>query len=162
MVALSVPRLGYQPTQCLARPMLFAALACYDAGDYIGAGVRLREAVKRFVVSACEWYGVELPKGKHPSPGEMARALRKAKQLDKWGLEILLESIEVGNQAAHCGKVDRATLQGGIALMFAMMDGEPYTPHDRTPLVTSHQEEGYDCDDCDDDDHGDDWKGGAQ
>lgn len=164
MVCSATPRLGFQPTQCLARPMLYAALARYDAGDYVGAGVRLRESVKRFLVAACEWYDVPLPKDRHPSPAELARRLHKAKQLDKWGLETILECIEVGNHAAHCQTIDRQSLRGGIALLFALMDGEPYCPLDRTPIVTSYMSEGeLDDYDCDDNDPADWWKseGGA-
>lgn len=163
MVALATYRLGYVPKVCLARPMLFAALDCYDRGDYIGCGVRLRESVYRFVKAACDWYGVKV-KGKHPRPGEYARALRDAKQLDRWGYEIVLECIDAGNKLAHCQTVDSATLRGGIALLFAMMDREPYAGHERKPVATSYKGgDPYECDDCDDDDRGDWWKseGGA-
>ena len=161
MVALAVPRLGYTPTLCLARPMLFAALDCYDRKDYIGAGVRLREAVKRFVVAACQWYDVKVD-AQFLTPKAYARALRKANHIDKWGLEILLECINAGNKLAHCEKVDRHAISGGISLLFSLMDSEPYTGHERKPTATSHKTEGYDVDDCDDDDGANWWKiGGA-
>jgi len=160
MVALATPRLGYVPKLCLARPMLFASLECYDKGDYIGAGVRLREAVKRFVISACDWYGVKVD-AKFLTPKAYARALHKAKHLDKWGLEIVLECINAGNKLAHCQTVDRHTISCGISLMFSLMDGEPYCPNERKPVATSYKTEGYDVDDCDDDDGANWWKGGA-
>ncbi len=104
MVALAVYRLGYVPKPCLAKPMLFAALSCIDAGDLIGAGVRLRESVARFVIAACDWYGVPVKNGKHPRPGDYARALREAKHLDKWGLEIVLECLDAGNKLSALPK----------------------------------------------------------
>jgi hypothetical protein len=163
MVALATFRLGYVPKPCLARPMLFAALECLDAGDLIGAGVRLRESVARFVISACDWYGVPVKNGKHPRPRDYALALREAKHLDNWGLQIVLDIIEAGNKAAHCQHVDRASVKGGISLLFSLMDGEAYAGHDRKPIATSHkgEDDPYDCDDCDDDDGANWWKGGA-
>ena len=145
MVAPNVPRLGMSPKLCLARPMLSAALDCYDKGDYIGAGVRLREAVKRFIVAGCEWYGIDSPKSKHPKPADYIRALRKAKQLDDWGAKCLTEMIDSGNVAAHCGPVDRDALRGGIALLFRFLDAEPFCPNERKPAATSHKSDVDDC-----------------
>jgi hypothetical protein len=161
MVALAVYRLGYTPKPCLAKPMLFASLACYDAGDYIGSGVRLRESVKRFVVAACDWYGVPV-KGKHPSPAEHVRSLRDAQQIDKWSCQALLDIIDVGNKAAHCQGFDARQLRSGISLLFAVMDSEPYCGHERRPAATSYLKDG-ECNEgeYDDDDGAGWWKGGA-
>jgi hypothetical protein len=163
MAAAAVPRLGYMPKLCLARPMLFAALECHDRGDVIGAGVRLREAVLRFLKAAADWYGVALPKAKFPEPINYIRALRKSKSCDKWGARIMLDAIEQGNKLAHCQRVEVSCIESSIALMFALMDGEPYCPFERKPVVTSRQTDGYDVDDCGDDDGADWWKseGGA-
>jgi hypothetical protein len=106
MVALATPRLEYQPRLCLARPMLFGALETYDLGDYIAAGCKLREAVKRFLIAACDWYDVKLHKSKFPRPADYARALHKAKQLDDWGLEYVFEMINIGHKLAHYQAVD--------------------------------------------------------
>jgi hypothetical protein len=161
MVALATYRLGYIPKPCLAKPMLFAALDCLDRGDLIGAGVRLREAAARFLIAACDWYGCDVKsKSKYPRPFEYAKALLDAKQLDKWGHEIMLECIDAGNKLAHCVSVDRAIVKGGISLLFAMMDHEPYAGHERAPIATSYK---ADCDCCDDDDNeGEEWKAGVQ
>jgi hypothetical protein len=160
MVAASVPRLGFTLKPSLARPMLFAALECFDHGDYIGAGVRLREAIKRFLISACEWHGVPVPKDKHASPARMARALHDAGHMGAGVLGWVSESIDCGNTLAHCGTVRPDTLRTLIGVMFAAMDGEPYVDFTRQPIVTSYSVDAN-CD-CDDDDHGDDWRiGGA-
>jgi hypothetical protein len=161
MVALATYRLGYTPKPCLAKPMLFAALACLEAGDLIGAGVRLREATTRFLIAACDWYGCKVKESKHPRPCDYARALRNAKQLDKWGFDILCDCIEAGNKAAHCQSVDRATVKGGISLMFAMMESEPYAGHERKPVATSYKADCECRDDDDSDDEGEEWKAGA-
>lgn len=162
MVALNSFRLEYIPKPCLAKPMLFAALACHDKGDVIGAGVRLREAVTRFLRHACDYYGC-MPKGKFPRPRDFASALHNAKHLDKWGYGIMLDIIDAGNKAAHCQKVDACHVSSGIALLFSMMDGEPYAGHERQPLVTSHKASSGDDDyyrDDDDYDSADWWKEG--
>jgi hypothetical protein len=159
MVCLSVPRLGYVPKLCLARPMLFAALECFDRGDLIGAGVRLREAVDRFVRAACDWYGVKV-EAKFLTPKAFAKALRKAGHLDKWGYTILIEAVEAGNKLAHCQSVEANTIRGGITVVFALMDGEPYCGHDRQPIVTSRKTEADAPDD--DDDNADWWKAGVK
>jgi hypothetical protein len=154
MVALAVYRLGYVPKPCLAKPMLFAALECFERGDVIGAGVRLREAANRFLIHACDWYGVEV-KAKFLTPKAYAQALRKAKHLDSWGFQIMVDIIDAGNKLAHCVNVDRQSVKGGISILFSMMDSEPWAGHERQPVVTSHKS---DCDCCDDDDNdGADW-----
>ncbi len=162
MVALAVPRLGYTPKLCLARPMLYAALDCYERGDLIGAGVRLREAVLRFVVAMADWHGIEVKtKDKHPRPGAYITALHKAGKFDKFGRECLFEMVNAGNKLAHCLAVDAGTIRGGISILFAFMDGEAFCPHERKPIDTSYKVEGYEANDCDDDDSADWWKGGA-
>jgi len=166
----TVPRFGFQPTLCLARPMLLEALDCYERGDYIGAGVRLRESVTRFLTAAVEWYAVELPerskRHKYPRSADLARALHKAKQLDGWGLASILEMLAVGNAAAHCKPFHPKSLRGAMAILFAQIDSEPYSAlKERRPAVASTFDENadYDLDDCDDDDGADWWKseGGA-
>lgn len=159
MVALAVPRFGFQPTLCLARPMLLQALERYEQGDYVGSAVRLREAVKRFLVAAVAWYDVPVAVAKHPRPMDLAKALRNAKQLDKWGFECIEEMIETGNRGAHLGRVERDSLRGGIAILFSLMDGEPYTmPELRGEMWVKPDEQNiYDIDDCDDDRSAADW-----
>jgi hypothetical protein len=142
--------------------MLYAALECLDAGDTIGAGVRLREAVLRYVAAAADWYGIDVPrKQKYARAGQYIDALSKAGQMDTWAREYLLEMIDAGNKAAHCQRVPSDVLKGGISLLFALMDGQPYCPHERQPLITSHETNLYDLDDCDDDDSADWWKKGG-
>lgn len=160
MVAPSFSRLDFVPKPCYARPMLYGALDSFERGDYIAAGVKLREAMRRFLESACDWYGVEA-KRKYRTPAVLAHALQKAGHLGD-NLDWVLEIIDVGNKAAHCHSVNRHALKGGIAVAFAIMDREPCCPHDRTPIDTTHHSEGYDVDDCDDDDGAGWWKiGGA-
>jgi hypothetical protein len=168
MVCLAVPRFGFQPTICLARPLLHHALDCYQRGDYIGAGVRLRESATRFLVAAVEWYAVDVSKrtkrSKHPRPVELAKALHRAQRLDEWGLTAILEMLDVGNAAAHCQPFCPKALRGAIAFLFCYLDDEPFSAmRERQPAVETTFENGnYEADDCDDDrSEGDEWKGGA-
>jgi hypothetical protein len=163
MVAAAVPRFGFQPTLCLARPMLLEALDCYERGDYIGAGVRLRESVTRFLVAAVEWYAVPLSKNlqrdKHPRPAALARALHDAKFMDSFALDIVLESLAAGNTLAHCGRACPKGLRGCISMLFFLVDSEPYSAlKERQPAVAATFDEN-----ADDDDGADWWKaeGGA-
>ena len=163
MVSIAVPRFGFQPIVCLARPMLLQALDCYERGDYVGAGVRLRESVRRFVIAACRWYAVDLTKAmkrdKYARTCTLVKALREAKCIDKWGAEIVLECVEVGNHAAHCRPFCKASLKGGISIMFCFIDSEPFSAmEDRQPgIETEYVDDGCDCDD----DPADWWKGGG-
>lgn len=166
--SLAVPRFGFEPTICLARPILVEALECFERGDHIGAGVRLRESITRFLSAALEWYAVELPPrvkklSKYPRPSEMAKALRQAKVLDRWAYTTMIECIDVGNAAAHCQPFDVHTLRGAIGVLFAQIDSEPFASmKDRPPIVAT-----FDADNCseerDEDDDGAGWwkKGGA-
>jgi hypothetical protein len=161
MVCASTPRLGFEPKLCLARPLLLTALECFDRGDYIGCGVRLRESLSRFMTAMVDWYAVELPKSRKPlRPTQLAHALHKAKQFDKWALEIVLEMIAHGNTLAHCGHVDATELRCSVSLLFSFFDQEPCAGSQgrgelwNLPCCKSF-------DDYDDDDHGDDWKAGA-
>jgi hypothetical protein len=163
MVAASVPRLFFEPQVCLARPILVEALDCYERADYIGAGVRLRESVTRFLVAAVDWYAVPLSKNlqrdRHPRPAALARALHKAKCMDSFSLDIVLECLSAGNALAHCGRVCPKGLRGCISMLFYLLDSEPYSAlKERKPAVSA-----YEVDDCDDDDAADWWKseGGA-
>jgi hypothetical protein len=155
MVALATPRFGFVPKINLARPMLREALECYDRGDLIGAGVRLRAAVYRQLTAMCEWYNC-MPK--KPKLLGMVAALRKAKQLDELGVTWLNEMIHLGNTAAHMGHLDRAAVRGAISGMFFILDCDPCnSPEER---VDHPQPEN--CWDNDDFEDGDDWKiGGA-
>ena len=107
-------------------PMLFGALESYDRGDYIVAGCKLREAVKRFLIAACDWYDVKLHKSKFPVPLTMLAPFTRPKQLDDWGLEYVFEMINIGHKLAHCQAVDVRELRSGIAILFSLMDSEPY------------------------------------
>ena len=165
MVAPATPRLDYKPEICLARPILFAALACFERGDILGSGIRLREAVTRFVKAACGWYNCPVPpKVKRPKPVDFIRALRKAKHLDKWGADCLLEMVAAGNAAAHCGRVDRQAIKGGIGILFSFMDSEPgFCPHERQPQPQQAEiyDDGYDDGFVDEErDRADWWKEG--
>lgn len=158
MVAPTCFRLAYIHKPCLAKPMLFAALACFEQGDLLGAGIRLREAVTRFLKHGCDWYGC-MPQGKYPRPRDYVNALHKAGQLEEFGREVMLDIIEAGNKAAHCQKVDPHNIQGGISILFSFMDSQPWAGHERPPLVTSHKAASNCCDE-DDCDSADWWKGG--
>jgi hypothetical protein len=138
--------------------MLYAALAAYDDGKYIIAAIRLREAARRFMVAACEWYGCTPTRMKFPTPKEYVRSLRKGKHLDKWGAKVMLEAVECGNRAAHCRPLDSDSIRGCISILFCMMDGEPYIDHVRNPIVTSYDPKGFDCDNDGDNDSADWWK----
>ena len=167
MVAASVPRLFFEPQVCLARPLLLEALGRYEKDDFIGAGIRLRECVRRFLVAALQWHAVPLTQAmkrdKYARTATLAKALRDAKQIDQWGFEIILECLAVGNAAAHCRPFCKRTLKGGISMMFCMLDCEPFSA-DTARVDHPQPANDWDCDcDCDDDDGANWWKseGGA-
>jgi hypothetical protein len=158
MVALATPRFGFIPKVNLARPMLRDALECVDRGDLIGAGVRLREAVYRQLTAMCEWYNCTTKKG---TLRGMVQALRNAKQIDEMGVDWLMEMIEVGNKAAHLGRVDRKSLRGAIHGLFYIID---CAPCGESPERIEHPQPENKWDDCgwdDNDDGANWWKGGA-
>lgn len=163
--SLSVPRFGFEPQICLARPVLLDALACYERADYIGAGVRLRESIRRFLVAACRWYAVPLLKAakrdKYARNLTLAKALRNAKAMDEFSHEIICECIEIGNKAAHCRPFCVKSLKSGISILFELIDSEPYSAmreRQQQPTVAPFESADYEeADDCCDDDDGSDW-----
>jgi hypothetical protein len=162
MVALATPRFGYIVEPNLARTFLHRALLAQEAGNLLQAGVLFREAVRRQLYAECSWKAC-LPAGKkaHLSPRALLAALVKAGHVSKDGAEWARELIELGNRAAHCGRVDAKELRSAIAIWHTAIDndpcGEPKERVDHCKPVT----DGYDIDVCDDDDGADLWKGGA-
>jgi hypothetical protein len=156
MVAALVPKLESVVVVNLARPMLLAAQECEERGDLIGCGVRLREAIRRQLHAMCNYFAC-LPKSKRrPTPAAMLAALERDGQVDKWGKQMVQEMIDLGNAAAHCGRVDRASLRGSMGFLHYVIDINPCGDcFERFPAPSV-----YDIDDCDDGD-ATDWKGGA-
>ena len=71
MVAASTQRWSFTPRQARSADGL-RALARYDIADF-RAGVRLREAVKRFLAAAVKRYRVEIRKSEPPKPERWLR-----------------------------------------------------------------------------------------
>ena len=164
MVALAVPRFGFEPELCLARPILLQALERYEVGDYIGAGVRLRESVRRFLVAAVRWYAVPMLKSakrdKFARTATLAKALHEAKVLDDWGVASMLEMLDLGNKAAHCKPCCPRALRGAMEYLFMFIDSEPFASmKDRQPAPAPAFDwnADYDIDDCGDDYKAGDW-----
>ena len=163
MVAPAVPRFGFVPQVNLSRVFLFRAADALDAGHVFEAGVLLREAVRRQLYAECAWKGV-LPSmlAKQRSPMALLHALKAAGHVGPCGFDWTQEIIETANKCAHCKSVASETVRTAIAWWHSCIDHDPCgEPSERTAHMKPAAE-GYDVDDCDDDDHGDDWKiGGA-
>jgi hypothetical protein len=158
MVSLTFPRLDYDPEPNLTRPMLNAAVECEQRGDLVAAGVRLREAIRRYLFSACEWHNCLPAKTRRRSPRELAKALLKAGFFNDDGYEWVTEMIDCGNAAAHCGRVDRGVLRSSMALLYSMLDFDPCG--DRPERFAAPKIALFgSCDDSDDD--GESWKAGV-
>lgn len=145
-----------------ARSFLIRAYDALERDDLIAAGCLLRQAAIEQLKAMCRWYGCEPPKrAKYPRPRDYLKALKRAKRLDcsaEWFDEIL----DAGNAAAHCRRVQRATIIGGISLLHIVVDDRPCgTPTDRPTQKMTKPVNPYDQDDDDDDDSGDEWKQGG-
>jgi hypothetical protein len=74
------------------------------------------------------------------------------------------EIIATGNRAAHCGHVDAHEIRSCIAVWHTAIDNDPCGEPTERVAHCKPVTEGYDIDDCDDDDDGADWwksEGGA-
>lgn len=101
-------------------------------------------------------------KRKHRSPAALLYVLKKAGHVGELGAQWTEEIIDIGNRAAHCGRVTNDEIRGAIAIWHKSIDNDPCgEPTERTAWCKPVTE-GYDVDDCDDDDDGAGWwKGGA-
>ncbi|MEM8494356.1 MAG: hypothetical protein AAF663_03080 [Planctomycetota bacterium] len=94
MVASAVPRLTGRPPLCTARVLLDAANAAHVDGFEVLAAVRLREAIRRYLIANCTHEGVKLPPLRRRRPEVLIRLQRRAGvEISTWVDEIL-ESLE--------------------------------------------------------------------
>lgn len=94
MVARAVPRLGGRVPVCTGRPLLEAANAAHLNGQTVLAAVRLREAIRRYLVANCEHEGIDLPSCKRRTPMVLVRHQRRhGVSISTW-LDEVLGSIE--------------------------------------------------------------------
>lgn len=123
MVALAVRFLGQKPVVCNARPSLNAAGVAIERRSWIEAGVRLREAVRIFLLADCEYYGVTISKRKvRQTPRALLEALKDAGCCDDYCYEAIDQAIEIGNLAAHCCFVKPCDLESSICSMHFVLD----------------------------------------
>ncbi|QDT74424.1 hypothetical protein [Lacipirellula limnantheis] len=127
MVMLAVRELHHRPVECNARALLFKSQTALESNRLIEAGCHLREAVRVFLAAECEYWGVKFAKKKcRRTPGEMAHALRKAGQLEKFGFDWLEEIVGYANTLAHCGFVRPSLIATSLEIMHMFCDGSPY------------------------------------
>ncbi len=124
--SLSVPRFGFVPEINFARSYLFRASDALDAGNVTGAGVYLREAVRRQCWAECQWFDC-LPEGatERTPASALLRALEKAGCTDDCGLSVARECIEYGNNAAHCRRVNPGWMRAAIRMFHNLIDATP-------------------------------------
>ncbi len=141
-------------------PMLNAAAECFTRGDYVAAGVRLREAVTRQLQAMVEWHGIEV-KSKRPTARVYLAALVKGGIVDEGGKLWFSDMIETGNKCAHCMRVSLDMLGGSLSLLHFVLMSEPCgealqrydVPVQHHPMFAEPA-----ADAPDDDDEGDGWK----
>ncbi|MBA4106063.1 MAG: hypothetical protein C0485_09915 [Pirellula sp.] len=126
MVALAVRYFWQKPVQCNARPLVFSAQASLDRGDAIAAGCKLKEAIRRWLVAECEYFGCAPRLRRPPSPKALARALKKAGHCTPIAFEWVCELIETCNKAARLVMVKPSTIASALETMHAFLDDSPY------------------------------------
>ncbi len=126
--SLAVCTLGSRPVTCNARPLLFAAHAALERGSYIEAGCRLREAIRVWLHAECVYYDCLPTTKKRPEapPIVLAKALKKAGELDGDLFEWIKEAIEIANKAAHCVFVRPSLVECCISMVLSMLDHSTY------------------------------------
>lgn len=125
MVAAPLPLAGASSSADRAAGFLSDAAARLDAGDHVGAGVRIRHAALLLLTSLAQHVGIRRPlRHLFPRPARIARALYRAKQIDLATLEALLDVLARCNAAAHFdGDVCASSLRQGIELLRSLIHG---------------------------------------
>ncbi len=129
MVAVSVPQL------VSVRPLLDGAAACLDAGNLVGAGVRIRQAARLLLIAFAEACGIKRPLHKFPRPARIARALHRVGRVDAATLESLLELLNSCNAVAHCEDAPAATLRGGVAFLSTLCQASAADDDELPPAI---------------------------
>jgi hypothetical protein len=163
MVAPTTPRLEFVPQVNLSRMFLFRAADALDAGRIFEAGCLLRESVRRQLFAECAWKGcLPAKSAQQRSPMALLHALKEAGHCGYCGFDLTKEIIDTANKLAHCVPVPASLVLTSIAWWHTSIDHDPCgEPTERTATMKP-QTEGYDVDDCDDDDGAGWWKiGGA-
>ena len=162
MVAPATPRLEFVPQVNLSRMFLFRAADALAAGRLFEAGCLLRESVRRQLFAECAWKGcLPAKQAQQRSPMSLLHALKEAGHTNHLGFEWTKEIIENCNRCAHCVPVEARYIRCGIEVWHGSIDHDPCgEPTERTAHMKPVTE-GYDVDDCDDDDGANWWKGGA-
>jgi hypothetical protein len=122
MVTLAVDTIEQWARPCFARPKLFEAQAALYRGELIAAGCLLREAVRRFLISQCEYHCCSPTKKSLKSPRQLANTLHRAGHCRGASFDWLCEIIDVGNKLAHCQPVSRSMIECCISLLHNMLD----------------------------------------
>lgn len=121
MVAPIHAKLGMVRPLCLARPMLFSAQESLEAGYIAEAGVKLLEAVRRYVTAMCQAHEITPAK----SLRRVVRQLTLANQLTDCGADWLLEAIDRGDQCLRCERVQLCLLKYSITCLHLLLDHSP-------------------------------------
>jgi len=162
MVAPTTPRLEFVPQVNLSRAFLFRAADALAAGHVFEAGVLLREAVRRQLYAECAWKDcLPAKESQRRSPMALLHAQREAGHCGKFSFQWIADIITLANKCAHCVPVAVCEVRCAIEVWHNVIDHDPCgEPTERTAHMKPVTE-GYDVDDCDDDDGADWWKGGA-
>jgi hypothetical protein len=162
MVAPATPRLEFVPQVNLSRLFLFRAADALEAGRIFEAGCLLRESVRRQLFAECAWKGcLPTKQAQQRSPMALLHALKEAGHASYVGFEWTKEIIENCNRCAHCVLVAPREIRCGIEVWHGSIDNDPCgEPTERTAQMKP-VDDGCGCDDCDDDDGANWWKGGA-
>jgi hypothetical protein len=115
-----------RPVKCSARMTLFASHYSLERGDLIAAGCKLREAMRQFLHAECEFWGCLPTRNFELMPMGLAKALRKAGQMDPGDFQWVSEIIGIGNRAAHVEFVQRQEIETALKFAHLFLDGSPY------------------------------------
>jgi hypothetical protein len=136
VVAPSVRYFWQKPVQCNARWTLYSAHASLERGDTIAAGCKLREAMRSYLHSECEYFAC-LPKCRRSAntsqlaPRTLAIALKKAGHLQSSGYGWIIDMIDIGNRSAHLAFVRPTEIESAITLLHSFLDSATHLIHSR-------------------------------
>ena len=119
MVTHAVDYLGQVRPTCFARTILFEASESYDRGDYVTAGIKLREATRRYLHALCEHYDA-WPKQR--TLRKLLQALRSAGHVDQGMYKWFCEIIDLGDRCARCQPVKPGLIEFGIVVIHKSLD----------------------------------------
>jgi hypothetical protein len=152
MVAANVTEFGKSRVVCFALDTLFRARHAIKSGDALAGACFLREALRRYLEAECTYYDCWPVKKYHHTPKGLLVALKKAKQCDRDGFELLADIIATCNAVVHCQTVKSRYLEGCASILLSFIDSSEAI---NLPKLRGEQAKwGWQCDD----DEGEGWK----